>query len=64
MQDKLYQDEYLFDLDHFIQLREGVSSDVAADKLPTLPRLTEAEDGVNPDTHLVLDARTTGTASP
>ena len=59
LQDQSSNDEYLFDLDHFVSMAGEPSSDVDPAKLPPLPMSTGSNDA-NTDVHLVLDARLQG----
>lgn len=62
LQDKSSNDEYLFDLDHFVSMAGEPSSDVDPDKLPPLPKLGDSDEA-DTDVHLVLDARLQGALS-
>ncbi|KAL0021355.1 hypothetical protein WJX77_007695 [Trebouxia sp. C0004] len=57
--DQSSNDEYLFDLDHFVSIAGEPSSDVDPAKLPPLPKLGDSEEA-DTDVHLVLDARLQG----
>lgn len=59
LQDQSSNDEYLFDLDHFVSMAGEPSSDVDPDKLPPLPKLADSDEP-DTDVHLVLDARLQG----
>ena len=59
MQDQSSNDEYLFDLDHFVSMAGEPSSDVDPEKLPPLPSSSTSQ-GPEHNMHLVLDARLQG----
>lgn len=59
VQDNSSNDEYLFDLDHFVSMAAEPSSDVDPNKLPPLPNATSPHQS-DSDVHLVLDARCQG----
>lgn len=61
VQDECANDEYLFDLDHFVQLANEPSSDIDGSKLPAFP--APSQDSADSDLHLVIDARTQGMCS-
>ena len=58
LQDHSSNDEYLFDLDHFVSMAAEPSSDVDPKKLPPLPKAAPGQP--DSDVHLVLDARLQG----
>ena len=55
LQDQTGNDEYLFDLDHFVSMAREPASDVDPSKLPRMPHSSDGQ-----DVHLVLDARLQG----
>ena len=59
LQDQSSNDEYLFDLDHFVSMAAEPSSDVDPRKLPPLPKPTHGNQ-TESEVHLVLDARLQG----
>lgn len=59
LQDQSSNDEYLFDLDHFVSMAAEPSSDVDPKKLPPLPQATYRNQ-TESEVHLVLDARLQG----
>ena len=63
LQDQSGNDEYLFDLDHFVSMAAEPSSDVDPNKLPPLPQAMPPHQS-DSDVHLVLDARLQGRFNP
>ena len=59
MQDQSSNDEYLFDLDHFVSMAGEPSSDVDPAMLPPMPWANNIQ-ATDRDVHLVLDARLQG----
>ncbi|KAL3157789.1 hypothetical protein ABBQ32_012213 [Trebouxia sp. C0010 RCD-2024] len=57
--DQSSNDEYLFDLDHFVSMAAEPSSDVDPKKLPPLPKAMYSNQ-TESEVHLVLDARVQG----
>lgn len=58
VQEQSSNDEYLFDLDHFVQLANEPSDELDRTKLPPLPPTQPS--GSDSQPHLVIDARTEG----
>ena len=63
LQDHSSNDEYLFDLDHFVSMAAEPSSDIDPNKLPPLPQ-SMAPHQSDGDVHLVIDARLQGRFNP
>ncbi len=59
LQDQSSNDEYLFDLDHFVSMAGEPSSDVDPKKLPPMPKIADSDE-TDSEVHLVLDARLQG----